>query len=122
MPQFMVLLYDDPALQERWAGLAPEEMDRMVQRYGAWSGRLAAEGKLLGGEKLRDREGRVVRGAGKERTVVDGPFSETKELIGGFFLIQAGGYDEAVELTADCPHLEHGGTVEIRAVEEMPAP
>jgi len=44
----------------------------------------------------------------------DGPYSETKEVLGGFYLIEAADYDEAVARTGDHPHLEHGGTIEIR--------
>jgi hypothetical protein len=118
MPQFMMLLYDTPAMQQAWAGFSPEEMEAGIQLYAAWSEGLAARGKLRGGDKLRDREGRVVRGAGDEQRVTDGPFAEAKEVLGGFFVIEADDYEEALELTRDCPHLEFGGTVEIRAVDE----
>jgi hypothetical protein len=118
MPQFMMLLYDTPAMQQAWAGFSPEEMEAGIQLYAAWSEGLAARGKLRGGDKLRDREGRVVRGAGDEQRVTDGPFAEAKEVLGGFFVIEADDYEESLELTRDCPHLEFGGTVEIRAVDE----
>ena len=60
--------------------------------------------------------GRVIRpGAAGPRTT-DGPYSETKELLGGYYLIEAANYDEAVARTLDHPHLEYGGTIEVRHV------
>jgi hypothetical protein len=52
---------------------------------------------------------------GKTR-VTDGPYSETKEVLGGYYTIEAANYDEAVQRTLDHPHLEHGGTIEVRHV------
>jgi hypothetical protein len=49
---------------------------------------------------------------------MDGPFSETKEVIGGYWILEADSYDEMQELVADCPHLEHG-RLEIRQIEEV---
>jgi hypothetical protein len=57
-------------------------------------------------------------GAGQVR-VTDGPFSEAKEVLGGYFLITAASYDEAVRRAGDCPHLEYGGTIEVRQVDAM---
>lgn len=122
MSQFMLLLYGDEANNEFWMQMSPEDMQRAIEKYAAWSSRLAAEGKLRGGEKLRDGTGRVMRGTGAEQRVTDGPFSETKEVIGGYFLIEAADYDEAVRIASTCPQLEFGGTVEVREIEVMPAP
>ena len=113
MPRFMLLPYERP---DAFAKYGPEEMKEIVKRYSAWTARLRKKGRLQGGEKLRDGEGKVVRGVGKKRSVTDGPYVETKEVIGGFWLIEAADYDEAVELTADCPHLEFG-TLSIRAID-----
>jgi hypothetical protein len=55
---------------------------------------------------------------GKTRTT-DGPYSETKEVLGGFYLIEAASYDEAVQRSLDHPHLEHGGTIEVRQLWSM---
>jgi hypothetical protein len=122
MSQFMVLLYGSEENNRFWMEMSPEDMQKAIEKYMTWSGNLAAQGKLLGGEKLRDGTGRVLRGGGAQQRVTDGPFSETKELIGGYFLIQAADYEEAVQLVSDCPQLEFGGTVEIREIEVMPAP
>lgn len=121
MSQFMLFMYATEADTERWTQMSPEEMQQAIQEYADWSGRLAAQGKLLGGEKLRDDAGRVLRGTGAQQRVTDGPFVETREVIGGYFLIEAADYEEAVKLASDCPQLEWGGTVEIREIEAIPA-
>ena len=54
----------------------------------------------------------------KEIRITDGPFAESKELVGGFFLVNAESYQDAVELCRDCPHLEYGA-IEVRRVEKM---
>jgi hypothetical protein len=112
----MLLLYDDPGGFE---GLSPEEMQRIIEKYRAWSARLSEAGKLVASDKLTDGEGRVLRRKGGEVRVLDGPYSETKEVIGGYFLLHADDFDEAVRLAEDCPHLEFGGTLEVRAVDKM---
>jgi hypothetical protein len=52
--------------------------------------------------------------------VVDGPYSEAKEVLGGYFLVEAADYDAAVELSRDCPHLRYGRRIELRQVDEIP--
>lgn len=113
MAQYMLVLHDDP---NQFSDLSPEEMQGVIQRYGAWAGKLAQEGRLAGGEKLTDDAGRILRRSGDKTTVKDGPFSETKEVFGGYFLINAENYDDAVEICQDCPHLDYG-TIELRGVE-----
>ncbi len=117
MAQFMLLLHETPGT---FAQYSPEEIQAIIEKYGAWSAKLAAAGKLKGGSKLRDEGGKhVSKPKGKETlSVVDGPYVETKEVIGGFFMIEADDYAEATELVADCPHL-HWGTVEIRETDPM---
>ena len=106
----------------RWSRLtetaSPSEMQAVTAKYRAWSNRIAGEGKLKGGEKLRDGQGRVLTGQEKELKVTDGPYVESKEVIGGFWLIEADTYDDVVKLASDSPHLQFG-TLEIREIEEM---
>ena len=83
----------------------------------AWSQKLGAEGKLVGGQKLRDEGGRHLSGYNGDFRVTDGPFAEAKEVIGGFFSITAADYDEAVEISKECPHLKYGGRIELREIE-----
>ena len=115
MPQFMLLLHRFPS---DGPAPSPEEMQAVIAEYSAWSERLAAQGKFLGGQKLADEGGRSISANGGGMSVTDGPFNETKEVIGGYFSIRAGDYDEAVRIAEDCPHLGYGGTIEIREIEE----
>ena len=114
MPNYMLLLHEQPA---DFAEVSPEEMQAIISKYSAWRDGLAKSGHLVGGEKLRDDGGRVLRAGDDGVRVLDGPYSETKEVIGGYFAIQAADYDEAVQVSSDCPHLTFGGTIELREVE-----
>lgn len=115
MARFLVLPRD-PA--SAWEDVSPAEMQRIVEKYVAWTTRLAEAGKLEGGEKLEDGDGRVVKGEGEGLKVSNGPFAEAKEVVGGFWILRAEDYEEAVRLVSDCPHVGVG-TLEIRRIEEM---
>jgi hypothetical protein len=115
MPSYMLLLYDNPA---NWQNISPEEMQKALEKYIAWGSSLRQQGVILASHKLADDAGKVMRGHGQTR-VTDGPYSETKEVLGGYYLIKAATYSEAVERARDCPHLEFGGTVEVRQVDPM---
>jgi hypothetical protein len=97
------------------SGFSPQQAQDMVTQWMAWFDRLTQTGKAKAGQPLM-REGRVV--SGKRRTVADGPFAESKEAIGGYFLLQVQGMDEAVEIAKQCPGLDYGITVEVRPVSE----
>ena len=114
MPQYLLLLHDDPT---GWAKLSAEERKWWMEKYGAYPEQLKAKNAWLGGQKLADEPGRVMRGAGDDARVTDGPYSETKEWLGGYFLIEAPSYAAALDLARDCPHLLHGGTIEVREVD-----
>ena len=110
MPNFMLLLHENPA---GWQALSAEEMQKAVEKYFAWAKRPFN----AGGKRLAQDPGRVMRGQrGEAPRVTDGPYSETKEVLGGYYLIEAADYDEAVARTMDHPHLEYGGTIELRQV------
>lgn len=108
MPHFLILPIEKP---DTFANLSPRKMQGIVDKYVRWTQSLSRKKRLVTGEKLLDGEGRVVRGSGAAMTVMDGPHTEAKELIGGFWIIQGKSYDEAVELCRDCPHLEYGAIV-----------
>jgi hypothetical protein len=116
MPDYMLLLHERPEMFET---VTPNDMQRIIEKYVEWRSRLGAEGKLTGGNKLRDNSGKVLtpRGTGGKSDLRDGPFTETKDVIGGYFILTAQGYDEAVEIARACPHLLFGGQIEIREIE-----
>jgi hypothetical protein len=95
-------------------GLSPEEMQKAAGKFMAWFESLKEEGVCKGGQPLQ-REGKLVSGKGG-RTVADGPFAESKEAIGGYFLILASDMDAAVAIAKGCPALELGMEVEVRPV------
>ncbi|SRR5581483_5738352 len=109
MPQYMLLLYDDPS---GWHNLSPEEMQKAIEKYFAWTKKpFTVDTKRLG-----EDFGRVIRSEGGKPRVTDGPYSETKEVLGGYYTIEAANYEEAVQRSMDHPHLEYGGTIEVRHV------
>jgi hypothetical protein len=88
----------------------------IMARYEAWVKKLTDTKRLVGASKLKDQVGIRLTVRGGE--VVDGPFIETKEAIGGIFIIEAASLEEATELARDCPALLlQNGYVEVRAVE-----
>lgn len=139
MPQFMLLLHRSttagparpPAeaqAPQAGAGAAgplppgPRTIGReaaasIVARYVAWSGELQRSGRLVRGDKLEDGTGRVLRKACGAVQVTDGPFAEARELVGGFYIIEAQDWDDAAAIARGCPHLELGGSIELRRLE-----
>jgi hypothetical protein len=107
MPNFILLLYDDPS---SWQKISPDEMQKALEKYMAWGQKPFVVGTL----RLAEDVGRVMRGQNGKPNVTDGPYSETKEILGGFYTIEADNYDQAVERARDHPHLEYGGTIEVR--------
>ena len=93
----------------------------ILERYTAWVQQLTSDGTMLGCYKLHDQVGTrlLVRGG----QVVDGPFVETKEAVGGVVLVEAASLEEAVALARECPVLSlQNGFVEIRVVDEVRRP
>jgi hypothetical protein len=109
MAQYMLLLYDDPT---SWASLSPEEMQKATEKYMAWSQKSFTRDS----KRLAPDLGRVIRSGGGHPRATDGPYSETKEILGGYYTIEAANYDEAVQLSLAHPHLDYGGTIEVREV------
>ena len=106
-PRFLLLLHQPGALPDR----SPHEQEERVQQYRDWAGGIAEEGKLAAGEKLADREGEALGD--------DGRFElEGADVIGGFFIVAASDYDEALMIARTCPHLDEGW-IEIRRIEDV---
>lgn len=96
-------------------GLSTEEFRRVMDQINAWLDNVNAQGIVKAGQPLLDG-GRLVSGQG--RTVVDGPFAESKEAIGGYFLLQADDLEEAVQIAKSHPALEYGMEIEVREVTD----
>ena len=96
-----------------YKGLSPEQMQQVADNWMAWFNRLKDEGKCAGGNPL-EREGKIV--SGKNKIVSDGPFAESKETIGGYFMLKVGSLDDAVAIAQQCPGLPYGIRVEVRPI------
>ncbi|HTX22043.1 MAG TPA: YciI family protein [Candidatus Aquilonibacter sp.] len=94
-------------------GLSPEEMQNISDQWMAWFKRLMDEGKAIAGNPLEPK-GKIV--SGKSGHVVDGPFAESKEAVGGYFLLVVRDLDEAVTIARQCPGLPYGAKIEVRPV------
>ncbi len=90
--------------------LAPAEIQKMSAEFTAWFERLCNEGKMENGSEL-GQTGRII---GPKSLVMDGPFPESKEAIGGYWFIYADGLEEATEIAKGNPCLVYGATVEVR--------
>jgi hypothetical protein len=95
-------------------GLSPEEMQTVSSQWMAWFKRLLDEGKAIAGNPLEPR-GKIVSGK-NGRVISDGPFAESKEAIGGYFLLKVSDFDEAVAIAKQCPGLPYGAKIEVRPV------
>jgi hypothetical protein len=93
--------------------LSPEEAQKVTDQWMAWFRRLTEQGKAVAGNPL-EREGKIV--SGKNRVVSDGPFAESKEAIGGYFLLDVATMDDALAIAKECPGLPYGIQVEVRPV------
>ena len=98
------------------SGLSPEEMQKHMQDWGSWMKGLAEKGKFLAGEPL-GKEAKVVRGT--KKVVTDGPFTEAKELVGGYLIVNAADINEATELAKGCPIHEVNGVTEVRDIHPL---
>jgi hypothetical protein len=116
MPKFLLILRGDP---DTWRHQTPTEIEDLIGRFEAWAGRLMAEGRFLDGKKLADGEGRVLVKTGGTVRVTDGPYGETKELVGGIHLLEARDYEHAVRLCSDHPELSIRGSLEIRRLDPI---
>jgi hypothetical protein len=110
-----LLIFRETSL-ERYEAMSTDERRQAMHAWNDWCDALAAQGKLQGGNTL-DSTGRVVSRARGTRAV-DGPFTETKELIAGYFLLAAASLDEATAIAEQCPFLPYGMTVEVRPIAQ----
>ncbi len=97
-------------------GLSPEQLQKSLDQFMGWFDRLKQQGKVKSGQPL-ERTGKIISGK-NGRVVADGPFAESKEAIGGYFLLQVDTLDEAVAIAQQCPVLEYGSSVEVRPIAE----
>lgn len=95
---------------------SPEEMQAVTKKWMDWIGGIAAQNKLSSPGNRLISDGKVVR---PNNVVTDGPYTEIKELIGGYSIVKVETMEEAVELAKGCPIFEFGGNVEVREINPM---
>jgi hypothetical protein len=105
---------------ENWyASLPDEQLQAFYEEYGKFMAEMSERGVLEGGERLRPTsDSTTVRVTDGQTLTADGPFAETKEQLGGFYLVNCANLDEAIEIAAKIPAARHG-TIEVRPVWEM---
>lgn len=96
---------------------SPEEMQKHLQKWVAWMKELGSKGHIKEQGHPLEQTGKVVRGQAK--TIIDGPYAEAKDVVGGFMVIEAKDLAHAAEISKGCPILEVGGSVEVRPVQKM---
>ena len=98
--------------------LSPDQLQRQIERYMNWIEQLRRDGHFVAGEPL-DETGKVLSG-NDGNTITDGPFTESKEAVGGYFIIRANDLEAAVQLAKGCPIFRNHGTVEVRPIQPVP--
>lgn len=114
--QYILLIYGDEAAG---ASMSPEEGAKLMQEYTDYSQWLVDKGWMRGGDALRDTEhATTVRVRKGETVTTDGPFAETKEQLGGYYVIDCENLDQAIEAASKIPTAVHG-SIEVRPIAEM---
>jgi hypothetical protein len=117
--QYLVLIYEN---EKAWAGLSEEEMGKAFGEYMTYSKEMALAGVMKGGASLQPTmTATTVRVKNGKTTTTDGPFAETKEQLGGYYVIDVPNLDEAIKWAAKCPGAR-GGSVEVRPLGVISAP
>ena len=114
--KYVLSIYDD---EGAWEQFSPQEAGAIIDEYGRFSEEARAAGKFVAGEGLEGSStATTVRVRDGERLLTDGPFAETKEQLGGFYVLECENLDEALAYAAKIPAAEHG-SIEVRPVWTM---
>jgi hypothetical protein len=111
--QYILLIYGEESL---WANMSPEKLSEEMGAYMAYTQDLAKAGVLVAGDELQPvATAKTISVSGGKQKVVDGPFAETKETLGGYYLIKAESVEDALAWAAKCPGAKYG-RIEVRPV------
>jgi hypothetical protein len=114
--QYLLTLYSD---ESGWDNMTPEQQKQGVAAYAAYSEALKSAGVLVGSNRLRPSStATTLRATNGKTQVLDGPFVDSKEKLGGYFLIEVPNLDAALSWAGRCPGVQHG-VVEVRAIWSM---
>jgi len=112
MEKYMLIFHGDSSKTPA----SPEEMQNNMNKWMAWIDKLGKSNQYVSGEPLLPG-GKLISGSSKK--VIDGPYTEGKEIVGGYFIINAKDIDGAVAIAKDCPDYEIGASVQVRQVMKM---
>ncbi len=114
--QYMLLIYSN---EKQMQGRSKAEIETTLAAYTAYGEALRKAGVIVGGNRLKPSEAATtVRASNGKTQVLNGPYAETKEQLGGYFMIEAPDLDAAISWAARCPGASHG-TVEVRPIWTM---
>ncbi len=116
MTKYMLILRGD--VTQDYSKFTPQDFQEILAAYQAWGEKMASEGRLELGHKLTDQGGKVIHPGGGKVEIKDGPYVETKEVVGGVYILEAENYDHAVQLCENHPNFRFG-SIEIREVDSM---
>jgi hypothetical protein len=108
MKKFILLIRSE----DKFAQLSPADIQSTIGKYRSWAQKMREEGRLIDAEGLKDG-GKVLTGSAGG-IITDGPFPETKEMVGGYYVFTADSMEQAEQIARDCPALSYGGSVELR--------
>ncbi|MEL6338440.1 MAG: YciI family protein [Myxococcota bacterium] len=117
MNTYLLLLHETV---EESGQSSPDEIQATIAEYSAWYESLKRADRVVDSGKLTDEGGRRIEGSGESFRVLDGPYAEGKEVVGGYFVIRAQDYDDAVAQSRSCPHVKYGW-IEIRQIDVLSA-
>ncbi|HTZ75139.1 MAG TPA: YciI family protein [Candidatus Aquilonibacter sp.] len=116
--QYLLMLYSQ---QDQWPKMSPAQQQEAMAAYGAYTEALKKAGAHIASNRLQPTTAATtVRVANGKSQVLDGPYADTKEQLGGYYLIEAPDLDAALSWAARCPGASHG-TIEVRPVWAVPA-
>jgi hypothetical protein len=114
--QYMLLIHDDPSA---WAGMSEDQVNAVMGEYFAYSDAIRKEGIFVDGQPLQGSDAaRTVRVRDGERIVADGPFAETKEIVGGYYVVDCETPEQALDAAARIPSARFGA-IEVRPIAQM---
>ena len=114
--QYMLLIYNPPG---DWSSVPADEQQRIMQAYGSFTEELRDSGKMIAGDALQDiSTATSIRVRDGETLTTDGPFAETKEILGGYYLVEAPDLDTVLDHASRVPNV-HYGSIEVRPTWDM---
>lgn len=116
MAEYMLLLRGGNGPGQNGDEVSVAEMHAYIAPYRTWLDDLARTGKLVHANRLLTDGARVLRADGGSVVVLDGPYTESKDIVGGYYLVSATSEEDALEIARGCPHLANDGMVELRRV------